>query len=254
MSYILEALKKAERKQEQEESPKTLLFSAATIRKTSTRPLWLYPLIAVLLLNAGIMIWWLAPWRSIREVSLPTASITIPPPKESDSSATNHRDQTGSRATEAVRLNEPEVKPSPPKAAQEPSKAPPREAREIPGPSSLGSREPRDVAASPAARPAPAGTVSPEPKISVNRTPPGTQRVYALNELPAAVRNGLPEFRITGHAFSPEPQTRVVRINDRILQEGQDLSPGLKLEEIVPGGVILSYEGYHFRVNTGVNP
>ena len=70
-----------------------------------------------------------------------------------------------------------------------------------------------------------------------------------VNELPATVRSALPEFRISGHAYSPEPQTRVARINEKILQEGQELIPGLKLEEIVPEGVIFGYRGYRFRVD-----
>jgi general secretion pathway protein B len=63
----------------------------------------------------------------------------------------------------------------------------------------------------------------------------------------------LPEFNISGHAYSPEPQTRVARINEKILQEGQELAPGLKLEEITPGGVIFGYRGYRFRVELSGN-
>jgi general secretion pathway protein B len=76
-------------------------------------------------------------------------------------------------------------------------------------------------------------------------------RVYSLSDLPAEVRSGLPEFKISGHAYSPEAQTRVVRINEKILQEGQELSPGLKVEEIVPNGVVLSHKTYRFRVEIG---
>ena len=70
-----------------------------------------------------------------------------------------------------------------------------------------------------------------------------------VNELPAAVRSALPQFNIWGHAYSPEPQTRAARINEKILQEEQELAPGLKLEEIVPDGVIFSFRGYRFRVD-----
>jgi general secretion pathway protein B len=82
---------------------------------------------------------------------------------------------------------------------------------------------------------------------------PQDRRILKLNELPRAVRNGLPEFRISGHAYSPEPQTRVARVNEKILQEGQELTPGLKLEEIIPSGLIFSYQGYRFRVTISEN-
>jgi hypothetical protein len=41
----------------------------------------------------------------------------------------------------------------------------------------------------------------------------------------------------------------VTRINEKILQEGQELTPGLRLEEIVPEGVIFGFRGYRFRVD-----
>jgi hypothetical protein len=46
----------------------------------------------------------------------------------------------------------------------------------------------------------------------------------------------------------------VTRINEKILQEGQELAPGLKLVEIVPDGVIFGYRGYRFRVDLNGSP
>lgn len=64
MSYILEALKKVTQKREQEERSQFFAFLGAPGAESKKRPIWPYLLIAVLLLNAGIMIWWLGPWRS----------------------------------------------------------------------------------------------------------------------------------------------------------------------------------------------
>jgi general secretion pathway protein B len=82
---------------------------------------------------------------------------------------------------------------------------------------------------------------------------PLTEKIFSLSELPPAVRNALPEFRISGHAYSPDRQNRVARVNDKILQEGQELTPGLKVEEIVPDGIIFNYQSYRFRVGTNEN-
>jgi len=87
----------------------------------------------------------------------------------------------------------------------------------------------------------------PESREENSKRPAGL--VLQVSELPSAVRSALPQFRISGHAYSPEPQTRVARINEKILQEGQELAPGLRLEEIVPDGVIFGYRGYRFRVD-----
>jgi general secretion pathway protein B len=68
-----------------------------------------------------------------------------------------------------------------------------------------------------------------------------------LSELPIAIQQELPAMSITVHAYSSRPAERLVGINDRLLHEGDDVAPGLKLEQITPEGMILSYKGYNFR-------
>ncbi len=60
MSYILEALKKAEQKSEKGGIPSLLSHPRATDRKSGR--MWFYPLIAALFLNAGMIFWWVHPW------------------------------------------------------------------------------------------------------------------------------------------------------------------------------------------------
>ena len=65
MSYILEGLKKLEQKRQQEEKPPHLLtFQGTSTEKPARKSIWPYLIFAVLLLNAGVFIWWIAPWRS----------------------------------------------------------------------------------------------------------------------------------------------------------------------------------------------
>lgn len=64
MSYILEALKKIDQKREQKDQTKSLTFLGTMVPESRKRPRWVYPVIAALLLNAGVMIWWIGPWRS----------------------------------------------------------------------------------------------------------------------------------------------------------------------------------------------
>jgi hypothetical protein len=40
----------------------------------------------------------------------------------------------------------------------------------------------------------------------------------------------------------------MVRVNGNRMKEGQYLTTGLKLEEIIPDGVIFSYMHYRFRI------
>ena len=52
---------------------------------------------------------------------------------------------------------------------------------------------------------------------------------------------------ISVHAYSGNPRDRLVGINNRMLREGDEAAPGLKLEQITPDGLIFGYKGYSFR-------
>ena len=51
---------------------------------------------------------------------------------------------------------------------------------------------------------------------------------------------------ITVHAYSRTPKDRLVGVNDRLLHEGDALTPELVLEKITPEGMIFSYKGTRF--------
>jgi len=77
---------------------------------------------------------------------------------------------------------------------------------------------------------------------------PMPNRVYHLNELPLPIRQTLPEFLVSVFLYSDDPASRLVRINGQMMKEGQYLAPGVKLEEIVPAGVIFNYQNYRFLI------
>ncbi len=68
-----------------------------------------------------------------------------------------------------------------------------------------------------------------------------------LAELPVAIQQDLPPMSVSVHAYSARAGERLVGINSRLLHEGDEVAPGLKLEQITPDGMILSYKGYTFR-------
>jgi general secretion pathway protein B len=71
--------------------------------------------------------------------------------------------------------------------------------------------------------------------------------VITMAELPVAIQQELPPMSISVHAYSGNASQRLVDINGRLLHEGADVAPGLRLEQITPEGMILSYKGYTFR-------
>lgn len=68
-----------------------------------------------------------------------------------------------------------------------------------------------------------------------------------MAELPAAMQQEIPAMSFPVHTYSSTPTERIVGINDRLLQEGDYVAPGLKVEEIAPDGVVFSYKSYRFR-------
>ncbi len=230
MSYILEALKKAELKSERGGMP-SLLSPAGTIEHRRGR-LLLYPFIAALLLNAGMLFWWARPWWPKESRTI----VTLPP----------------------IHPQVPAAPVEPPASAREPKKS--DTMQEIPRKTDITTPLPtvarKEGRNAPLSRPhktqAPvAESVQPQPHAEKGTASHG--KVLSLSELPSTVRRSLPVFNVSGHAYSPEPGSRVARINDQILQEGQSLAPGLKVEEITPGGVVLSYQGYRFQININTN-
>jgi general secretion pathway protein B len=76
--------------------------------------------------------------------------------------------------------------------------------------------------------------------------PAPPSRVLTLADLPEALRASFPPLTVRGFVYSDDPRSRMVVINDRMLQEGDEVAPGLKLDRIEPDGVVLSSKGYRF--------
>jgi general secretion pathway protein B len=87
----------------------------------------------------------------------------------------------------------------------------------------------------------------PEPE----ETAPADGRVLELGELPAPIRAELPKLLVSGHVWSEEPSLRLMSVDDRLLREGGEASPGVSLLEITPAGAVFVYKGWHFRVAGG---
>jgi general secretion pathway protein B len=266
MSYILEALKKLEQKRMQEETPGALTLLGTPESEAKKRLLWPYPVIAALLLNAGLMIWWIGPWRAEKKAPT-TQPYAVQPTKlappilagpNRPSQADDNKEgppkkmgpkipEEGSKAGQSTKLAPPilsgQNRPSPagvnregiqeksvPKVLGEVSK---KEVREVP--LAIGEKPQSIVQPSEEAKPRPKKEATPG------------EKVYDLSELPSGVKSTLPEFKVSAHVYNLDRQNRMVQVNDKILSEGQELSPGLKVEQIIPGAIIFSYQGYRFR-------
>jgi general secretion pathway protein B len=98
--------------------------------------------------------------------------------------------------------------------------------------------DPHQAGAHPAPPPttaAPAATVS--------------QRVPTLQELPDDIRREIPQLTIGGAMYSETPASRMLIINSQVFHEGDKPYQGLVLEEIRLKSAVFSYRGYRYSVN-----
>ncbi len=246
MSYILEALKKLEQKREHEDASRLPTFSSEEAQERKKPLIWPYILVAALLVNAGLALRLFGPWWTHEQEpsSIPVSPSEPPqaPPERIEKEAPSPVPPAKIVAKEPARPREAKISRTPARQKEKP-------AAETP---TFGQKEAPETASLPAAHKAQAipQEAPKEVLIRVEKAPSPAfaGKVVSPGELPPSVRASLPEFRISGHAYAPDPQTRVVRINEKILQEGQELSPGLRVEEIVPDGIIMSYSGYHIHI------
>jgi general secretion pathway protein B len=214
MSYILEALRKAERERSLGQVP--TLEVAATPPAGPSRRLWPWLLAAALLVNAGVLaVWLLRP--SAPETPPPLAQAepapvelpTPPPPAVAD------------------------YMPPPTTVVEEPIVEPPV-AELLP--------ELRD---SPASAPAPAEDYTEAP--AVEETPPVSARERpALRDMPPEFRRSLPEMKVDAHFYTTVPGRSFVMVNLRKYKPGERLVEGPQVVEIVSEGAVLSFQGQEF--------
>lgn len=72
-------------------------------------------------------------------------------------------------------------------------------------------------------------------------------------ELPEGLRSVLPILRYNGHAYSVNPEKRLIVINNRILREKEIIQTDLMLIEITEDGVVLRYKETVFKDSAGLS-
>jgi general secretion pathway protein B len=135
-----------------------------------------------------------------------------------------------------------------------PTATPPAPRSEAVKPQPKAAASTRAAASAPVAKAAP-----PRPKVSVadknasapsvqSPPPPPPARVPALAELPADLRQQVPPLVIGGSVYSPQASVRMVIVNGQVFQEGSSLAPELRLEQIRPKSAIFSIRGQRFEL------
>jgi general secretion pathway protein B len=210
MSYILDALKKAEA----ERDPQARVSLAMDARERQRQRLIQYLVITALLVNAAVLGYLFAP-----ELLEPR---TDPAPTSTSAEPTMPDDSAGA-----------------PVQAELPRTLPTRSAPV--GEAPAGRTDNRVTTPTPSVVPA---TVVPR---SVPASAPPPKRV-ALSELPPAARSRFPGLSFSTHLFSSDPDLRAVVVNGQRLKEGDQLGV-LTLASITEDGVVFRFEDYLVSVS-----
>lgn len=70
-----------------------------------------------------------------------------------------------------------------------------------------------------------------------------------LQQMPEDFQHALPSLAVTIHVYSQEESQRILFINNREYRKGSQIEGGIRVEDIVPDGVVLSYQGERFKLS-----
>jgi general secretion pathway protein B len=248
MSYILDALRRAESERERGSLPGLNTHAGAQVlvdRRLLGRGnpwLWLLAgMVAAVLLSVGVRLWWgwatadvlVEPQQTATQnalaLSAPPAPLVLGTPPMAG----------GSPAVTSPRVAAPEI------VVNAPARVELR-----PAPASTAVPIVVPIAASNALVRAPAGTSSAALAASTAAPPvaPPDGRIHAPDELPAEIRSELPNLAFGGLIQLEDPPRRSLIINDVIYMEGDLIQPNLVLEQIRPNAAVLRYKGHRYQL------
>jgi general secretion pathway protein B len=213
MSFILDALKKSENSRLRQDHPAIFDAQAAAVRRQGL-PRWGIALMVLLGLNLLILAY--ALWRP----SEPPAAVPTVQPESTTASAAAHTAAAPAQSRPAQ--SRPAL--SAPALAAPPSAAPTRSM----------AAPPSDVRRS----------TPPAFPVSSEESPTLPSRDDLL-----AAGAAIPEANLNMHVYDASPALRFVLLNGQRLREGEVSREGLRVEQILPSGVLLSAGGTSFMLS-----
>ena len=120
-----------------------------------------------------------------------------------------------------------------------------RAAPPVPPPAAVRTPVPAPVKTAAAARPAPVKTPAAAP-LADARAP--EESLPLASQLPESQRAGLPQLTFGGYMYSKNPADRLLLIDKVLRREGEEIAPGLVLERLLPRSAVLNHRGVRYRV------
>lgn len=263
MSYILDALKKAEAERrggQYAAGPIPPSFHVHAQRPPVWRRPWLWSVLSAAAVVAGGLVWMnrgtgtqpaeaQPPAQASQQAqppapAAPTAAAPAIPPVAQAPAA------PAPAPAPAMQPPSAPAPPSTPPAAQAPAKAPeqpvekPKAAERKPA-----ERKAPEAAAKASKKPQQEDTKAAAPAAADTPKPAPEPQVGTLRDLPVQIQQEVPQYSVGGYIYSGNKADRSVVINKRLLREGDEIAPGLTLERMTPTGMVLNYKGYRYRAS-----
>jgi general secretion pathway protein B len=219
MSYILDALRRADSERERgtvpnlhaKPAPVGLADADDDGERRRPQPL-LWAVIGLSLLLAAVLVWQFM--GSAPEPVAPAAVATAPVQP----------------APVMPVPSPPPPQPTPAPVAAVPAPPPPQPVPAVPR------KAPTKAVAKPQVPPPAASAVEERP-------------VMGFNELPENIRRELPQLVIGGAMYSRTPASRMLILNGQVFHEGDKVAGDLVLEQIRLKSAVLAYKGYRYGIN-----
>lgn len=246
MSYILDALKRADAERERGSVPglharQVVSLASHAARGVRSR-LWPATAGAVILCAvAGLWVWRSASTDTPVMATGPTVSAPVAPALQAQPAPVPHSltapdASPAAVATRAATSASVTITRATPAAAVVPGAAPvvaPAVATTIAA--STASAPTPALVAEPAAGPAP-------------RTAEAGPAVPLLGDLAEGIRRQIPKLNISGVVYSAIPGQRILIVNNQVVMQGTLAAPEVQLEEIRASSAVFSFRGTWFQV------
>ncbi len=225
MSYILEALKKAQAERQLGSAPTihAMPIQAAPAARASTLRA---PLVAaaagMALLVTGAAWFW---WRS----AAPAAPVVV---------------VAQAAPVDAAEVVEAQSVAAPPLPVA-PVVTPPAPVVRAVTPAMAAPQPPPPPPVKAAAQAEPKSVPRPEPK---QEAAPPEENLPFMNQLPEPLRSEVPKVTFGGYMYSKNPADRLLLIDKVLRHEGEEVAPGLVLEQLQPKAALMNYRGTRYRV------
>jgi len=241
MSYILDALKRADAERERGAVPglhaRQVIAPASQAAYSVQHRVGMT--VAATLALAGIAatsLWiWQTPDASVRLAAVEPAAAKPPAPAPLAQPAPTPTTTPAAAALPSA----PQSVPAVPRAAL--SSLP----TVVPAASRLASR-PAVPAHAVAVQPQPRSQPDPAAKAAASQA--ALSAVRFLSDLPEDMRRQIPPLTITGLVYSKNPDKRLLLVNNQVLLQGSLAAPGVTLEEIQAKSSVFNFRGTRFRM------